>query len=433
MTQAESKASFFRQSGWMVIATVLMGGCMMLVHSVTAPPRLLAEEYEVFAAMLKLQLLCAIPAAALQTVFAQHAAAAITDDSIRQLRSSVRSISGGIFALWILGALILTMFSEQVMTAFKITNPLTLYLTAGLALTQLWLSVARGTLQGQQNFFGLGWTMILDGFIRITTLVAVVLVFKGQAAGAMAAAVIGQLIALAFGTYWIRDLVTGPGTPFGWKKWLVEMMPLMGGSGAVILLSAFDVPFVQATFEAGQTKLYQAGQNIGFALFQFTAPLAVVMFPKIVQSAAKAEKTGALRLTLISTGIMGGLAALASTLLPALPLRILYFKSPAMWEAAPMVANFVWCMLLLTMANVVVGGLLARKQYAFIPALMVIAVAYVITMILLRPWLPQLEPFEAYRIIIRTLTAFNGAGLIAVCWFAWGRKDQPVSPMPAKS
>jgi len=196
------------------------------------------------------------------------------------------------------------------------------------------------------------------------------------------------------------------------------------------LLSAFDVPFVQATFEAGQTKLYQAGQNIGFALFQFTAPLAIVMFPKIVQSVAKAEKSDALRLTLLSTAIMGGLAAVASTLLPQLPLRVLYFKSPNMWLAEPLVPSFAWCMLLLTMANVVVGGLLARKQYAFIPWMMLLAAAYVYSMIMLRPWLPQLEPFEAYRIIIRTLTAFNGAGLIIACWFAWGRK---VSPAPARS
>jgi O-antigen/teichoic acid export membrane protein len=253
-------------------------------------------------------------------------------------------------------------------------------------------------------------------------------VFKGQAAGAMSAAVIGQAIALGFGMYWARDIITGPGTPFALRTWLVELMPLMGGSGAVILLSAFDVPFVQATFEAGQTKLYQAGQNIGFALFQFTAPLAMVMFPKIVQSAAKAEKSDALRLTLISTAVMGGLAALGSTLIPQLPLRILYFKSPAMWQAAPLVAGFAWCMLLLTMANVVVGGLLARKRYAFIPWLMLLAAVYVVTMIQLRPWLPQLESFEAYRIIISTLTAFNGAGLIIACWFAWGRKDQAAVP-----
>ncbi|MGV3755464.1 MAG: lipopolysaccharide biosynthesis protein [Verrucomicrobiota bacterium] len=428
MSAAESKASFFRQSGWMVIATVLMGGCMMLVHTVTAPPRLLAEQYEVFAAMLKLQLLIAIPAAALQTIFAQQAAAAITEETTRQLRSTVRTVAGGIFALWLVFALGVAAFSAPVMAAFKVTNPLTLHLTVGLALTQLWLSVIRGSLQGRQNFFGLGWTMILDGFVRISALIAVVLVFRGQAAGAMSAAVLGQAIALGFGMYWAKELLVGPGTPFAGQKWLGELLPLMGGSGAVILLSAFDVPFVQATFEAGQTKLYQAGQNIGFALFQFTAPLAMVMFPKIVQSAAKAEKSDALKLTLISTAVMGGLAAIASTLLPWLPLRVLYFKSPDMWQAAPLVAGFAWCMLLLTMANVVVGGLLARKRYAFIPWLMLLAAAYVFTMIQLRPWLPQLDSFEAYRMIVRTMTAFNAAALVLAVWFAWGRKDQPSVP-----
>jgi O-antigen/teichoic acid export membrane protein len=427
MSTAESKSSFFRQSGWMVIATVLMGGCMMLVHTVTAPPRLLEEEYEVFTAMLKLQLLIAIPAAALQTIFAQQAAAVITEQNERQMRSATRAFALGILVLWGLLFAVILLNRKGILTAFTITNPMTLYLSIGLVLSQLWLVMARGILQGKQNFFGLGWTMILDGFVRITSLIAIVLVFRGQSAGAMLAAVIGQGLALAFGLYWIRDVVFGPGEKFPVNEWLARLLPLMGGTAGVILLSSFDVPFVQATFEAGQRKLYMAGQNIGFALFQFTAPLAMVMFPKIVQSAAKAEKTDALKLTLVSTAIMGGLAAVASTLLPWLPLRILYFKSPEMWQAAPLVASFAWCMLLLTMANVVVSGLLARKSFAFIPWLMMLAAAYVYSMIMLRPWLPQLEPFDAYRMIIRTMTAFNGAGLIIACWFAWGRKVSPAS------
>ncbi len=425
MSAAESKASFFRQSGWMVIATVLMGGCMMLVHTVTAPPRLLEEEYEVFTAMLKLQLLIAIPAAALQTIFAQQAAAAITEQKERQLRSSTRAFALGILILWGLLFAFVVLKRKSIMTGFTITNPLTLYFSIGLVLSQLWLVMARGILQGKQNFFGLGWTLILDGFVRITALIAIVLVFRGQSAGAMLAAVIGQGLALAFGLYWIRDVLCGPGEKFPVNDWLVQLLPLMGGTGGVMLLSSFDVPFIQATFEAGQRKLYMAGQNIGFALFQFTAPLAMVMFPKIVQSVAKAEKSDALKLTLISTAIMGGLAAIASSLLPWLPLRVLYFKSPEMWQAAPLVAGFVWCMLLLTMANVVVGGLLARKRYAFIPWIMLLAAAYVFTMIQLRPWLPQLDSFEAYRMIIRTMTAFNGAALVLAIWFAWGRKDPP--------
>jgi len=433
MSQTESKASFFRQSGWMIIATMLMGGCMMLVHTVTAPPHLSANEYEVFASLLKLQLLITIPAAALQTIFVQQSAAAITEQKERQLRSATRAFGLGIFVLWGLLFSVILMKQVGIMTAFKITNPLTLYLNIGLVLSQLWLVVARGILQGKQNFFGLGWTMILDGFVRITSLIAVVLVFHGQSAGAMLAALIGQVIALSFGLYWVRDILRGVGEKFPWRDWLVQLLPLMGGTGGIIFLSSFDVPFVQATFEAGQTKLYQAGQNIGFALFQFTAPLSMVMFPKIVQSAAKAEKSDVLRLTLISTAVMGGIAALAATLLPEVPLRLLYFRSPAMWEAKPLVAGFAWCMLFLTSANVVAGGLLARKRYAFIPWLMLLAVGYVYTMIRLQPWLPQLDSFEAYRIIIRTMTAFNGAALIISLWFAWGRNDQPVATTPSSS
>lgn len=427
MSQTEAKSSFFRQSGWMIIATMLMGGCMMLVHSVTAPPNMSATEYEAFAALLKLQLLITIPASALQTIFVQKSSAALTTGENHQLNNATRAFTSGIFLIW--GMLFLVVLLKQIgiITLFKVTDPLALYFNVGLVLSQLWLSVARGVLQGKQNFFGLGWTLILDGFIRITSLVAIVKLLHGQSAGAMLAAVLGQVSALIFGFYWIRETLLGPSAPYPWKDWLRQLLPLIGGTGGIIFLSSFDVPFVQATFAAGQTKLYQAGQNIGFALFQFTAPLAVVMFPKVAQSVAKAEKSDVLRLTLISTAVMGGICALAATLLPQLPLRMLYFRSEEMWAAAPLVPHFAWCMLFLTLANVVVGGLLARKEYAFVPWLVLLSLGYVYAMMRLHPWLPQLDSFEAYRIIINTMTAFNFSAFIISIWFAWGRKE-PAKP-----
>lgn len=424
MSSTESRASFFRQSGWMVVATMVTGVCMILVHTVSAPPRLETSQYEVFAALLKLQILITIPAAALQTVFTQQAAAAVDETHEHQFSSVMRAVCVGIFALWLALLAGVSFFQHNIVTAFKISNPLTLYLTVGLALTQLWLAVVRGALQGRQKFLGLGLSMMLDGMVRIFSLAAVVLVFKGQAAGAMFSAVFGQIIALLFSLYWVRDLLTGKGAKFHWHKWAAQFFPLMGGSGIIILLSVFDVSFVQATFEKGQTKLYQAAQNIGFALFQFTAPLAMVMFPKLVKSVAKAEKTDVLKLTLISTAIIGLLAGIVCTIFPQLPLRILYFRSPEMWQAYPLVPSFVWCMLLLTMANVVVNGLLARRQYAFVPWLVALGAAYVVTMIKMRPSLTFLAPFEAYLTIIATLTAFNGAGLLLAILFAWGHKSR---------
>src|SRR5205823_8869020 len=94
----------------------------------------------------------------------------------------------------------------------------------------------------------------------------------------------------------------------------------------------------------------------------FTQPLAAVMFPKIVQSAARAEKTDVLAHALGVTALAGGAAAIGCTVFPSLPLRIVYDKS-FLEVATPLVPWFAWCMLPLTLATVLINALLARAQY----------------------------------------------------------------------
>ena len=71
----ESKTAFFRQSGWLVVATV-SGGVFMTATQVVANRWMTQEEYSIWFALLRVFLLMSIPSAGLQIVFAQQAAAA---------------------------------------------------------------------------------------------------------------------------------------------------------------------------------------------------------------------------------------------------------------------------------------------------------------------------------------------------------------------
>src|SRR6266478_1810002 len=90
VTQATHRAAFFRQSGWMMIATVAGGVFMYAVHM--AAKQMQKEEYGVFTTLLQVVSLIGIPAIGLQTIFSQQAASALTHDDQRALAGVFRAV-----------------------------------------------------------------------------------------------------------------------------------------------------------------------------------------------------------------------------------------------------------------------------------------------------------------------------------------------------
>ena len=91
---------------------------------------------------------------------------------------------------------------------------------------------------------------------------------------------------------------------------------------------------------------------VGVGLVTLTTPMAMVMFPKLVNSLAKGQKTDSFLLAMAGTALLGGFAALVCTIFPELPLRVLYFNRPEFWVSAQLVPWFMWCMLPVPVANV---------------------------------------------------------------------------------
>ena len=113
---------------------------------------------------------------------------------------------------------------------------------------------------------------------------------------------------------------------------------------------------------------------IGRALMFLVAPMTMVMFPKIVQAAARAEKTDVLAQAIGATALLGGGAALFCTFFGDIPLRIV--QGAKYIAAAPLIPWFTWCMLPLTVSNVLVNNLMARQRYGMVPWLVGVAAAY---------------------------------------------------------
>jgi O-antigen/teichoic acid export membrane protein len=374
MKLRNDKITFFRQSGWMVMATVAGGFFMMAVHTVVSKP-MLAAEYAVFVALLRLFLLMGFPAGGLQVVFAQQAAAAITDSEQKKLSETTRSVLRGTFVFWLLIAGAVYLWRQEILQALKISNPAALWATLLLGLAAIWMPVIKGLLQGRQNFAGLGWVIILDGIGRFTAIVVIVQL-GGQAAGGMTGALIGHVLSLALGAWLVRKILSGPAAQFEWRPWFRRVVPLTFGVGVIMFMTSADVLYVQAIYAREDIPFYTPAAMLGLAMVTFTMPLAAVMFPKIVQSAALTEKTHALQHALVATALLGGASALICTIFPELPLRIIYMREALYWKSAPLVPWITWCLLPLILANVLITNLLARSRFQIVPWLVVIAIGY---------------------------------------------------------
>lgn len=419
MNGPQRTLTFFRQTGWMVVATTIGGALMYLVH-IPAAARLPTSEYGVFQVLLQVMNLMMIPAIGLQTIVAQQTAAALTGSQRRQLAASLRLLLLGVGVIWGVLAIVAWALRDRLLVALQISQPAALWVTIFIGLAMLWWPILQGVLQGRQDFMWLGWLQMINGCGRFGGVVVLVWLLGAQAAGAMAAALIGYWIAVVVAGWLSREAWWGPGEQVAWRSWLARVVPLTLGLAAGQFTMAADQILVQNTFPKEVTGLYGAAGTIGRALVFFTGAVFAVMFPKAVANKARGDKTDVLAAALAATALLGIAAATFCTIFPTLPLRIVYASRPEYWSAAPLVPWFAWCMLPLSLATVLVGHLLAHERYKAVPWLLCVAAGYAAALWSRQEMFRQAEQLPAFKLVIQTLGCFSVLLLLVAAWFTWG-------------
>ncbi len=405
----ESKLAFFRQSGWLVASTIICGLALITVTSIVST-RLAPRPADVatYLSMLRFFTVLGIVTSGLQSVMAQDAAAAVSVEAERQLSAATRSVSRAIFLFWILLSGICLLNQEWLLRTLKIGDLPTLLVTLGLVLAQLFLPFSQGLLQGQQLFGWLGWSIMMNGAGRFVAIYLLLRFFSKNATTALAGVLLGLAGAVLLAAWPSRRLfLGGRGASFSWKPWLQRAVPLIAGSGALLFLMNADVLIVQAHFSRESTLYYSAVAILGIGLVSFTTPMAAVMFPKMVRSVVQSQQSDSLMLAVAGTAVLGVLGALFCTLFPALPLRILFSKTPGILDSARLVPWFMWSMLPMTLATVLVGSLLARRDFRGVPVFVAIAAGYGLELNRYLGAVNQEQIFPAFSGVILRLGLFS--------------------------
>jgi O-antigen/teichoic acid export membrane protein len=392
---SESKSSFFRHSGWMVVSTFLGGIFMVSVQIAAQNPRVMeVSDFNTFIALLGLLIMFGgVPSAALQTIFAQQAAAAVTDEKMGELTATLRALLRATFGSWLVVASLIMIFAGPIAAALGVNDPAALRVVMLAVLAVICLPTFKGVLQGLHRFAPLGWLQIIEGVLRLAIFFLFVLWLKWRAVGAVWAACTASYLTLALAIWRTRDvLFAKTSASFSWKVWLIRGAPLTLAMGTYVCMSSLDRVFTKSLFfDPFPVKLYNNAMLVGYAIGQFISPISLVMFPTIVRNLALSKKTDALLLTVGVTGIFGCLAALGCTLFPGLPLAVLHFRS----EAAPMVPWFAWSLLPLTLANVLILNLMARGRYYAAQWLFLVPVFYALALMLFSPLMVKMADITA--------------------------------------
>jgi len=404
------RATFFRQSGWLMVATIAAGVLTYSVHLLSN--KIPASEYGTLITLFSLVSL--IPTIPLQMVFTHQTAQALATNRERQLAAMIRAAWIGTFVLCALGAAAVFVFQKQIVAGWHLANPNVLAVLMTVILFSLWTPMFAGVMQGQQNFLWLGWSVILNAVARVAFAVFIVFLLQGQATGIMVGVWIGFLTATAVGAWQTRKLWRGRAEAFDWRDWLKQVAPLMLGFAATQFLFCADTSFVDAYFGAEKTAPYGAAGTMSRALLWLVLPLANVMFPKIVHSTVKSEKNNLMGVALLVTAGLCLCAVAGLWLLGPFAIRLVF---PASYVSATL-AILPWyagAMIPLALANVLVNDLLARGKFKIVPWLVLLAAGYGIA----------LTRFHAsFVMVLQTLCVFNLL-LFAVCaLFVWGGKEK---------
>jgi len=408
MTAATHRASFFRQSGWLMVATVSGGVFMMGVHLLAHA--LEKGEYGQFVAFLSVAMF--IPAMPLQMVLAQQTARALALNREHELSGLIRAAWLGTFLVWLVAVVVVLLFQGKIMTQWNISNPVAIWLTLPVLLFTVWLPMFYGVLQGQQNFLWLGWSMMSQGVGRLAIAALAVIVLHYSAPGMVLGILGGLTIALVLAIWPTRSLWLPPPQSFEWRSLLRQIIPLTLGFGAYQFMLTADTMLVRGCFSADDSAFYGSAGTFARASMWLVGPLAVVMFPKIVHAKAKAEKSDLMGIVLLGTAILAvGVAIGLWVLGPWFAGKI--FGPDFVRPNSVLLPWYATAVVPLSVANVLLNNLLARGLFRVVPALCVMAIGYGLA----------LGHFHATPVmVIKTLVVGNSV-LLAICaWYTWGVK-----------
>src|SRR4029077_3488059 len=116
--------------------------------------------------------------------------------------------------------------------------------------------------------------------------------------------------------------------------------------------------FSKSYFDSATAGCYVSAGTLSRALMWLVGPLATVMFPRIVHSAAKSEKTEVMGMVLLATAVLAGVGAVGLSVLGPWVIRFMSCGTYVQMASA-MLPWYAAAMVPLSLGYVLLNNLLA--------------------------------------------------------------------------
>jgi len=402
-----SRAGFFRESGWLLVATVVSGLFMYAVHLLAR--KIGPAEYGVFLWFVGLSIF--IPAMPLQLVMAQQSAHGLAIGAPERVRGIFRFLFWCLTAVWLVVIVAATFSQGYFVRRLSLSSSAPLWAGVLVLWCSAMLPVGSGLLQGRQNFFWLGSVALVNGFNRVLIAAVAVWFLHAGATGMLIGVAIGITGALTICLWQVRDLVFGTAEPCDWRKLARESGPLLLAFAAFQFLFTADTIFAGFYVKnAGDLGLYGSAGTLARGLMWLVGPLSTIMFPRLVASVARSEKGELLTVVAGGTAVLAVLGATCLAVIGRWVIPLVYGPDFRGGLPAQLLPWYAGAMVPLTIANVFLNHLMAVRRFGVALPLVLLAVGYGFAMTRFHA-----EPVQ----LLQVMAVSNSVLLVVTGGFYW--------------
>ena len=310
-------------------------------------------DFGILAALMSIAYILGIPGEAIQTISSKYTSTfsakndfgKIKDFFYRSLNKSILFALGA-FTLLIPFTFLFSKLLNIKLGLLLITNLLVFYIFT--------IPIGRGILQGKKKFYVLGWSLIIEGVVKV--IFAIIFVFAGlKVYGAIGGVWVGGIIAFAIVLIALRDIRKFDRMRASFSNVYRTNIPILVAVTAVVIMYSIDILFARAFFSAEVAGRYAFVSMIGKVIIFVSFAIGKALLPISSEDFERGKDTKLLfRKALILVCIISGIILAFYGIIPKTIIWLISLGSTQYVSSSALLFPLGLSYTLLSITNVVI-------------------------------------------------------------------------------